>query len=197
MGTFFIAQGSLMDNRVRIPWLASSGGGYGAARAPASGTGSGAAAELGRGGGGGGSGGGGGGSGNGGFVLHIPSATMALFNTGAIILLVPLYDRWGLEGFLFTGLETPNPKPSWQDAQRRSERRPALPARPSLSSFPSRRLRSVAPLFLLSGRRRPRRPSGNRNAGRHAQKTPSLARPQGSPFQTSPPSLQPPLPRPR
>ncbi|GBG00630.1 hypothetical protein Rsub_13284, partial [Raphidocelis subcapitata] len=96
MGTFFIAQGSLMDNRISIPWLSASASDYGGARAPASGTGNGAAAAaaLGRGGGGGhgGGGGGGGGGGNGGFVLRIPSATMALFNTGAIILLVPLYD---------------------------------------------------------------------------------------------------------
>lgn len=49
MGTMFIQQGTLMDNRVVIP-------------------------------------------GTGGFVLRIPAATMALFNTGSIILLVPLYD---------------------------------------------------------------------------------------------------------
>lgn len=52
MGTMFIQQGSLMDNRIPLP---SVFGGDGAA-------------------------------------LYIPSATMALFNTGAIILLVPLYD---------------------------------------------------------------------------------------------------------
>eukprot|EP00878_Enallax_costatus_P010038 GHUV01010477.1.p1 GENE.GHUV01010477.1~~GHUV01010477.1.p1 ORF type:complete len:428 (+),score=155.40 GHUV01010477.1:2685-3968(+) len=50
MGTMFIQQGTLMDNRVVIPGS--------------------------------------------GFVLRIPAATMALFNTGSIILLVPLYDTF-------------------------------------------------------------------------------------------------------
>uniref|UniRef100_A0A383WJ92 Major facilitator superfamily (MFS) profile domain-containing protein n=1 Tax=Tetradesmus obliquus TaxID=3088 RepID=A0A383WJ92_TETOB len=48
MGTMFIQQGSLMDNRVSLPGTN--------------------------------------------VTLRIPAATMALFNTGAIILLVPLYD---------------------------------------------------------------------------------------------------------
>lgn len=48
MGTMFIQQGTLMDNRVTLPGSS--------------------------------------------FTLRIPAATMALFNTGAIILLVPLYD---------------------------------------------------------------------------------------------------------
>jgi peptide/histidine transporter 3/4 len=50
MGTMFIQQGSLMDNRVALPGT--------------------------------------------GITLRIPAATMALFNTGAIILLVPLYDTF-------------------------------------------------------------------------------------------------------
>jgi hypothetical protein len=50
MGTMFIQQGSLMDNRVALPGT--------------------------------------------GVTLRIPAATMALFNTGAIILLVPLYDTF-------------------------------------------------------------------------------------------------------
>ncbi|KAI8464147.1 MAG: POT family-domain-containing protein [Monoraphidium minutum] len=89
MGTFFIAQGSLMDNAVRLPWL------WGAPPADAGGRrllGSDAGGDLSRGGGGGDDPSGGGGGGNG-LVIHIPSATMALFNTGAIILLVPLYDK--------------------------------------------------------------------------------------------------------
>jgi hypothetical protein len=50
MGTMFIQQGSLMDNRVALPGT--------------------------------------------GITLRVPAATMALFNTGAIILLVPLYDTF-------------------------------------------------------------------------------------------------------
>lgn len=50
MGTMFIQQGTLMDNRVAVPGST--------------------------------------------FALRVPAATMALFNTGAIILLVPLYDTF-------------------------------------------------------------------------------------------------------
>eukprot|EP00879_Flechtneria_rotunda_P018658 GHRR01019581.1.p1 GENE.GHRR01019581.1~~GHRR01019581.1.p1 ORF type:complete len:740 (+),score=306.24 GHRR01019581.1:672-2891(+) len=56
MGTMFIQQGTLMDNRVVLPAIRSMT------------------------------------SSN--IVLRVPAATMALFNTGAIILLVPLYDRF-------------------------------------------------------------------------------------------------------
>jgi len=76
--------------QVRIPWFGSG----------ASSSGDGGPDALtrshGHSGGGGSHGGGGGADNDGGFVLHIPSATMALFNTGAIILLVPLYDKWVL-----------------------------------------------------------------------------------------------------
>ncbi|KIY94030.1 hypothetical protein MNEG_13932 [Monoraphidium neglectum] len=89
MGTFFIAQGSLMDNAISIPWPFWGGGGGGS---PTGGAGRRLLeADITRGGGGGGDGPGG--DENGGFVIRIPSATMALFNTGAIILLVPLYDK--------------------------------------------------------------------------------------------------------
>lgn len=62
MGTMFIQQGSLMDNSVPLP--AWLGGGSGCDSSSSSS----------------------------GLCLHIPAATMALFNTGAIILLVPVYD---------------------------------------------------------------------------------------------------------
>ena len=96
MGTFFIAQGSLMDNAVRLPWPGwLGGGGAGDSSSGGSGGGDNALARASGGGGeaGGGGGGGGGGNGSGGVVVRVPAATMALFNTGAIILLVPLYDR--------------------------------------------------------------------------------------------------------
>lgn len=109
MGTFFISQGSLMDNAVTIPWpwgaSSSAAGGASGGSAPAGGDIISGVISLSRGGGDdphphpspapdpSGGGGGGGAGGNGGFVIHIPSATMALFNTGAIILLVPLYDK--------------------------------------------------------------------------------------------------------
>lgn len=68
MGTFFIQQGSLMDNSIPLPaWLGGGGGNCDNSSS---------------------------GSGGNGLCLHIPAATMALFNTGAIILLVPLYDAF-------------------------------------------------------------------------------------------------------
>jgi len=67
MGTMFIMQGSLMDNCIPLPkWLGGGGSSSCSSSSEASG----------------------------GLALYIPAATMALFNTGAIILLVPLYDAF-------------------------------------------------------------------------------------------------------
>lgn len=83
MGTFFIQQGSLMDNSIPLPaFLGGGGGGDCGLSSSSSGSGS------------SGSSGSSGDSSSGGACLHIPAATMALFNTGAIILLVPLYDAF-------------------------------------------------------------------------------------------------------
>jgi hypothetical protein len=72
MGTFFIQQGSLMDNSIPLPaWL---GGGSSSGGCGSSGGSTGSSSDR--------------------VCLHIPAATMALFNTGAIILLVPLYDAF-------------------------------------------------------------------------------------------------------